>query len=467
MSQPPVPVDHAASAAHVAGDMMRVASALDVKGEHKNAAAAYRQAFLHDPSKPDALQRYCNLAGPDAPADMVAFLNDAKALPGLTAPVMSVILRFLVHYTETVGRLRNQRDLDFATDLADAGVCFAADDYAAWVTHARNWYGLKPHRYDAAKQFVLSSLDDERLAPIDINAINVSRQDPIDRLTESLELDPAFYAHLDQQPAQRILDLFPPAKILAETSRPFTRAIFVGCDAVYFEKYVVAMIGSLLPFANEIGLHVHVFDGDEQKLLGQFKAMTSHAHLNIRLSIERTNISPQDGPTYFHAVRFVRLMEFLPRYAQGLWQIDADWLFNRNPLPFFELIAGHDLALWLLPARVTEPNNRIMASAMGLLNTVPAQRYLKLVAGYLAHLWQHRRLRWGADQLAMWLTLTYLRSLGQTPHIAPADRRVYSGTAGTGVLWPGKLEAHDPAFPELQHRRSAAISRLGDGGQSD
>jgi hypothetical protein len=363
---------------------------------------------------------------------------------------------------ECAARRRLGLDDYHCDNFEDTFFRHALKEIEEWQAICRAWYHGEPDDLRACAYYFAANLIGEKpcLDTATINRVNgIGSQETI----SSVIVDESFYQAIDLMPEAQILAGFPPSRVLTATGNTTSHALFVGCDQRYFDSYGVALLGSLVGKNNDITVHFHIFDHDEDRILGVVKKAHDRFQTPIRVSVEHPGEPTEAGgrANYYHAVRFVRLMEYLDHYKSGGWQIDTDFLFSRDPWAMFEALSKSDVGLWMMPARI-EPYNHTPAGIFGLSNSMAAKRYIKLVSGYLSKLLRIGRLRWGTDQLALYMCMLYLRSIGALPAIAPVTKDMYGAFGSSSMIWPGKYAHGEVDLNAFNTFRTEAVAKLND-----
>lgn len=439
------------------GEWEFLAQMAEAARDFETASRAYREVLIRDPDALRAAYKFFHFQREKNPQDTIAAIKSAiDRGPKKTASLVH-LYQLYFPLLEIEQRHAASAAVSHALDIEDLSLRFVTKDIEAWRAHAESWYRAAPERADASAMYFLALLLSGRMWEAE-PVLNTVRATSPDKVTMSYTLAEDFYRSLDQKTQADVLAGLPRTRLVASPQHKPTRSFFVGCDPVYFERFVQPLIGSCADKLSGIGLHAHVFDGDEDALKREHARLCSWYETPLTISTETTGIDVAQRPIYAHAMRFARLLEFAPLYPGGCWQLDADMLLNRDPAPMFDGLANHELGLWLQPGRL-EPNNHIQASAVGVTTTAAGVRFTKLVAAYLAEMWRLGRLRWGADQAALYFVLMYLKKNGATPRIAPLTEHMFDNTLRPDrIFWPGKLDAGHPDQAILDQARERALA---------
>jgi hypothetical protein len=119
---------------------------------------------------------------------------------------------------------------------------------------------------------------------------------------------------------------------------------------------------------------------------------------------------------YYHAMRFVRLFQFLSAGPCCYWMMDVDALIRRDPNAAFDKLQDADLALAAQP-HTLEPWHKFVAGLVGARPSPAGLRYMKLVAGAVTALYRRGNLRWGIDQFLLFAAFDFLARRDSAPRI--------------------------------------------------
>lgn len=186
-------------------------------------------------------------------------------------------------------------------------------------------------------------------------------------------------------------------------------------------------------------------------------ATTGNGHVYMHLHVEPDH---ELGPIWQHAIRFIRLWEWMQVNDAPVWLLDVDALANRSPAELFPLLDGYDTAFRARPGRI-EPWNQYNACVVGFNNTPSGKAYLARIAAFIQRAIDANNLRWGIDQVAM---LCCLPRDGSTRVRLLDDRVVDYGYRDDGVIFcnsgvnkweqlkPGYVDADRVAYTALLKR---------------
>ena len=272
------------------------------------------------------------------------------------------------------------------------------------------------------------------------------------------------YEALERMSDVEIAASFPPVEYGAVPEQ-LGPVIYLACDYQYYLQFARPLLRSLGAQRPGAAVHLHLMDTASPQ---RKEAHAFTAQLGLAVSSSSEEMNPRDRADimtargYFHAARFVRLLQHIQRYPRELWLLDVDGLINRDPAELFNARGTADVALRVRPGRF-EPWNQFNAAVVGAAPTEKAVGYLRLIAAYIAHFHRKSALAWGIDQLAMYGVFRFLQQEHQAPTLALLDdKAVDYDHQADGIVWcnsgGGKLSATAPQDPALA-RYYAAFNR--------
>ncbi len=349
-----------------------------------------REALARAPDDYRVLSQLCDKAPVEQSPDVLQLLSTRLAAPPTGDSLRLIELRLYAWTLERFERYRRGLPTLTATSLKDTEFLFARDaalnlaeaaaahvarkpkDVGALVMHGEALAALG-RLHDAQAQFA-------RLAGVE----HVSA-------SGSVDLDPRFHAGLDSVDPTKDL----PVSTVNHTGVVGPRAIFVAGDGVYFNQFAPALLESLAQ--EDVSIAIHLMDCPADTI----DALAPEYYV----SSERTGLTGERAREHYHAVRFVRLLQFMHQNPQtAVWFIDMDSTVTGPPARLFDLLAGTDLAVHFHAARL-EIRNKISAHMLGIAPTDVARRFVHRVAAYIHVMYQSRRLSWGTDQVALYAVL--------------------------------------------------------------
>lgn len=230
---------------------------------------------------------------------------------------------------------------------------------------------------------------------------------------------PDFYRRLEAMTDDELTATLPPVEEIRSAAFSDAPIIYLSCNYEYFSDFARPMILSVDTAMPKAQIHLHIMDASDSGLDAVRTFCARLKNTTIAVTAERTGVDPTDlmaRRSYYHAIRFVRLLVHLQKYRRPLWLMDVDAIMNRDPKPMFDSIGDADVAFRVRPGR-WEPWNQFNASVIGWRPTPAAIHYLRLIAAYIADFHGKGQLRWGIDQLAMFGVHEYLKDEGRAPKI--------------------------------------------------
>ncbi len=141
--------------------------------------------------------------------------------------------------------------------------------------------------------------------------------------------------------------------------------VFLPSDVTYFKDFSIPLAQSIWEFAPKAAIHFHVVTNapDQGGVLDAF--LDPLKNKNIRVTIEilsslASTPTPTGARCYYHAIRLIRLYQFLRDAHHAMWMLDVDALANRDLTTIFPKLEDVDLGLRTRPGRL-EPWHQFSA----------------------------------------------------------------------------------------------------------
>lgn len=246
------------------------------------------------------------------------------------------------------------------------------------------------------------------------------------------------------------------------------QVILLSCDYKYFLRFARPLLSSanILSPGLQVQLHVVNVPTEGQEILAAF--CDSLETLKIAIATED---GERPSREYYHAIRFVRLYQFLVRYGLPVWLLDVDALLNRSIYPLLDTIGEADIAL-MGHVGQWSPHNQFRAGIVGVRPTHRGLQFAKFAAGYIAHYNRQQNLRWGVDQMALFSAYTYLSRRESAPTIEFLDRYAMSSIAeDESVIWANggmyknerlvQLTGEEVDFDPAREKYAEALAKIG------
>ncbi|MGE3332193.1 MAG: hypothetical protein AB7I36_01010 [Rhodospirillaceae bacterium] len=389
------------------------------------------------PHDHELLYAACAAAGETYEGEMIALLKERLRTLPADAPVRLHDMHMLARYQDKRRRAAAGLSLTNATNLADLDVRFARDEVIALIREATAI--LQRDRQSFAAAVLLADAYTALGSVGEAEKVFAQlRRASGDHPSSVTNLDPAFHAGLPDKVHQAAMKL-PPVLVTRDIPSGAARAILTCADYFYFQKFGWGLVES---FAAHNGpavcLALHIFDMLPEERAEVAQRLAAYPHLTWSLSGEWTGLRGGESAKargYYHAVRFIRYWQLLLGSAAAIWMVDADTIFKADVGFMFDLLQGHDLALYLLPGRF-DVRNKVVASCIGAANTSGARDYLRGVSGYIAHYHEEDRLSWGIDQIALYAALVMHT---QPLRIVGVPEKVLSGHRDPDqIIWIAK-----------------------------
>jgi len=433
-------------------------------GLNRQAAEHYRAAHVLAPDDINILKAFCYACAPYDLDTVVATLTQFLSRPDLAFVNQVMGLWLLVPFKEARDRLAHGLARTTASGPDDLGFQFTRDEIRRWRELSAEWVRLKPDSYVGLLMLAQSTFAEQSAVAAEPYFAKL-RAFAKGELTDVIHFDPAFFKDIDAGAAATIAEILPPTISVGMAPTDMARAIFVGCDYAYAEKYGWPLLVSFAQnHASDVMLALHLCDATEAEATAWLRRAERIPNLRLSVSREWTGLrdsnagqsTSQQARGYYHVARFVRFFEFLERHpGTAAWILDADILINRPIVALFDLLNGHDASVWFMPGRV-EIGNQIAAGMVGIAPTPAGRTYLRRVAGYIAACLREKRLPWGTDQVALYAVYAEMAARGAKPEVAAVPSFIYNGTFGDDVtLWPGRCDKENPdyrAFTAALHR---------------
>lgn len=397
-----------------------------------------RGRLARSPHDRELFYAVCAAAGDAREAELRALIEHRLNSIPAGQPIRLHDLHMRSLLREKQGRASAGLSVTNTNALDDLQIKFARDDLAMIVQEAAAILQRDGREFAAAVLLAESLVG---LGAIDeAEAIYAQiRQSRNEHITSVTSFDPAFHAGLPDIAHQAAARL-PPILVSREIPAG-AEVVFTAADYAYFQKFGWDFVTSFARHGHpDVCLALHIYDMTPEEKFSLTAALDAVPNLRWGLTSEWTGLKGGEvsrARGYYHAVRFIRLWQFLEHHRAPAWMIDMDTVFNGDVKRLFAALSGFDLALFLTPGRF-EVRNKVMASCTGIANTGAAREYIRNVGGYVGAYQKEDRLLWGIDQIAMFAILMMygprpsLRITGVPEGIADGHRRP------DGLLWPAK-----------------------------
>ena len=305
-----------------------------------------RENLARNPNHPETLLRYCLKASADELPRIVSTLTERIARPPVSDALRLLELRLLVTSKERLERRIRGLPGKIARNLSDTDLTFARAEAAGLLTALDAYLQRKPNDIEALimRGETLASLG--RLAEAHGQFAKVEGSRHVSA-SASVDFDPLFHAALDEmEPA---LDL--PEWTVNAPGAIGPRTVFIAGDGVYFDKWGRDFREMLK--GQDVSVALHLMDCRQDQIDGLTRGYF--------VSSEITGFTGEAAREYYHAIRFVRLLQFAQAHPDtAILFADMDSILEGSLGDLFARLAGVDLMPYFFSARL-EPRNKISA----------------------------------------------------------------------------------------------------------
>jgi len=220
-------------------------------------------------------------------------------------------------------------------------------------------------------------------------------------------LDPLSTEHYQEKYQQKFSDFYTKSLFEAKVLQPVEneRIIFISSDLNYFKKFSVPLIKSALKQSPLVKIALEVIDVPSSRKNDVF-TFIKNSFPNICELIYTSSVgfsnSDYSRKCFYHISRFFSVHHLLMSKAKAVLMLDTDSLVANPIESIFSTHAENDIALRIRPGR-RHPWNQYNASTVLFNSTSFTKAYVSRLSYYLYQLLLRDNVRWGADQLAMYL----------------------------------------------------------------
>jgi len=414
-----------------------LAEVYEATGQRSLAISHYESALAVDPNNGGLAIKYVALLPAHRLPQGLAALE--KAAPKQDAP-LKTRLNFLnqhVLYKEWGDRILHGLNAYHANSFEESHFQFASSLRDSYHAIADQILAQNSNDLDAIGAKAVSLLSLGRPLESEIFFQKIAAALP-GSIYEAITFDPDFYRLIESKSEQDLTLFLPALMDVHSVSFSDKPIIFLSCSYQYYLDFARIFLLSIDDVSDNGQVHLHIMDASDEELAEIKSFCGGFKNCTIAISAERPNMTQQGlmpARCYYHAVRFIRLLQYLRKYRKPMWMMDVDALFHLNALNMFSRIKNADMAFRVRPGR-WEPWNQYSAGILGVQPTEAAFRCLRLIAGYIADFHHRDRLRWGIDQMAMYGAYQYLVSVGQAPQISILDDLVLDHEyRENGIIW--------------------------------
>jgi surface carbohydrate biosynthesis protein len=203
----------------------------------------------------------------------------------------------------------------------------------------------------------------------------------------------------------------------------FSKIILLSCDYSYFIKFGLPLIRSIIKtgYSHQIVLHIMVND---QKI-ADIELLISDLKFNIFIIHENVSYIKklQDRRLYYHVRRFSVVNYLINQFNCPILLLDVDSLVKNNVDYVFEKFEFTDVSFRVRPGRLLLWN-QFNASVVLFNPSHIGKSFASFLSNYLNVCWVNGNIRWGADQLAMFLIYNYFTKINSVIRLGFMDKYI-------------------------------------------
>ncbi len=225
--------------------------------------------------------------------------------------------------------------------------------------------------------------------------------------------EPDFYRALEAQSDAALFAGFAPVEDIQTAVFADKPIVLLSSDYRYFLQFTRPLLSSIQALSPGTQIQLHIVNPPSEGLQKILSFCAKLPQLRIAISIEQTATPSRE---YYHAIRFIRLYQFLKRYERTVCVLDVDALLHKDIGPLLQSVGNSDVGvsghpgLWAIW-------NQFRAGIVAVNPTERGCAYARLVAGYIASFSAAAKLRWGIDQLALYLAYLFLCNDQRAPQM--------------------------------------------------
>jgi tetratricopeptide (TPR) repeat protein len=396
----------------------------DVAGYRRRAKEFYKQYLANHPDGLDVAIKYSNLLSIGELTTGLEALERAKPAVTAKAKLRLGYLNHTVVYKEWAERARRSLMPYHATRMDELFFNYAANDRDEYERLADEVLLSKPNDKQATVAKAHALLSRNRRLEAEPFFKKIGEFNP-NSIYDNIRFEPCFYRHLEAMDVSQIAQSLPKVTNVLPGEFAQDHVVYLSCNHSYFFDFARTMLLSINERAKGTQVHLHVMDGNDADWAKTKEFCDSLRNLKVAITAERPGLEDRDSMTarcYYHAIRFIRLYLQIKHYRKTLWLMDVDALVHQDLRPMFAAMGSADVAFRVRPGR-WEPWNQFNASVLAIAPTIKGQHYLRLIAAYVANIYQNSQLRWGVDQLAMYSVYAELADQLKAPAVHILDNK--------------------------------------------
>jgi len=405
--------------------LMRLAAVRTRLGDDVGATDCYRRAVEVRPNDLTAVEKYTDGIWKDDPERAVKLREALVAAVWDDVPARISALYMLICQKEWSERLKRGQMPYHALSLDELFFHHAQKYLLDLQTAAATRLAEKPDDVHAIRSLGFARFAQKDRRGAETLFRSVAAQKKGGSIFDTVMFTPEFYDHLRETTDEQLFNGLPPLMHLTPFTPNPAGVLYLSCDYQYLHAFALPMILSLQERSPQAQIHVHIMDATKREASCALAMLDRMPSLRFALSTERSGLRGAPLPearNYYHAVRFVRFFQHMQLYRSPLWLMDVDAVINRDLSDLFELLNDRDVSMRIRPGRL-EPWNQFNACVVGAGTTDASFEYFRLIAAYIAYFYQHKKLQWGIDQLAMYGAFADMQDRGRAPSLALLDDR--------------------------------------------
>lgn len=304
-------------------------------------------------------------------------------------------------------------------DLLRIGVRSSADFLRIEPTNAFSIYLLLYYAYFRNRPWLLGRLRRRLLDRIPTEALQTSHA--LLSHWHISDVHDDFFARIEAAP--------PTASVLMpmigrRTAVGASLVVVTCCDARYWMRFGRRLVASLSGVAKKpFLLHVHIVDPTAETL-DSLQAVAAAVPFPMVWTVELTRFLPESirdrlscpefRRTYYACVRFLRMPEFMGRYAGiPILVIDTDAVCTADPFAIAAMMEGDRYDFCIPNGTRLGPTREFFCNVVHYGGSAASRRYADLVSRYIRYYFEHRLPLWMLDQAALFCCHAHLREKGE------------------------------------------------------
>ncbi len=238
-----------------------------------------------------------------------------------------------------------------------------------------------------------------------------------------------------------------PAPFQGRMAQPNSEGIvYAACDPGYFHRFARPFTVSILRYAPQMSVHLHLYQPDEA-ILRDVEYLTTLLPERFSASWEGGEDNPYDDASplkfiYYATARFRRMAELAAVARSPIIALDVDTLFRGNPGAAFKALSPEAMGLiigkpkkWWKPLKIWQ---RVKAGLVYAPPTEAAARFLKEAAAVM-DCQLASAPNYHVDQTVLYFMRKYCARYGRAPGFQSLPSSLLDWTfSSDGVIWTAK-----------------------------